>query len=140
MVTFINVSCCSHAPLPTNWSAREDRLVTGGPLYAAVDVLALLEKGIVATRLWTADCSADVALEGWGLSDVVRLVEEAVRHGTYKNSQWCRQGVEGDVVPCAPCDAYAVRFRHVDKGWTSYYVKFAVSKNGALLLVFSCHP
>lgn len=119
---------------------RADRIVGTGPLYPAADVLALLRRGVVATCLFTEDCRTDVALEGWSLQDVFRLIEEAVQYGTYKNSQWCRQGVTEQVVPCAPCDAYSVRFRNIENRFTNYYVKFAIAKTGKLMLVFSCHP
>jgi hypothetical protein len=116
-------------------------MISNGPLYSSDVVLAILKNGVVGTSLFTEDSRFDVASESWSLKDVVKLVEEALRHGSYKNSQWCRQGItDEDVVPCAPCDAYEVRFAHETKGLTNYYVKFAVSKTGKLLLIFSCHP
>jgi hypothetical protein len=140
VVSFVNVSCRQDVPLPANWNVAADRLVIGGPLYPVADITALLDKGVVATSLFTDDCKLDVAFEGWSLKNVVQLVQEALQYGKYKNSQWCRQGVTDElVVPCAPCDAYAVRFIHAEKGPTNYYVKFAISKTGKLLLIFSCH-
>ena len=139
MVSYVNVSSRSEVPLPQNWVTRANRLVGGGPLYSVVEVTALLEQGVLAARLFTDDCRIDVAFEGWALSDVVQLLKDAIQYGTYKNSQWCRQGDDGFTVPCAPCDAYVVS-RHSAKRMKSYYVKFAISRSNTLMLVFSCHP
>jgi hypothetical protein len=139
VVTYVNVSCRQDIALPPNWKTH--RLIPGGALYPTADVLTVLKLGVVGTSLFTDDCRTDVAFESWSLREVIKLVDEAMQRGNYKNSQWCRQGViDQDVVPCAPCDAYKVRFMHATKGLTDYYIKFAISKTGKLLLIFSCHP
>ena len=140
VVTYLNVSRRQDLNLPLKWDEPADRLIAAaGPLYPVADVLALLKKGVSATCLYTEDCVADVAKEGLSLREVLPFVEEALQHGRYKNSQWCRQGMSARTVPCAPCDAYTVRYRTPQKRVRTYYVKFAISKPGHLVLMFSFH-
>jgi hypothetical protein len=126
--------------IPKNWD-EQSRTVTGGALYTRQDVDRLVSGGVLKARLFTEDSGVDAAKEGWALRDVLDLLKTAVEHGTYKNSKWCRQGKSpgGNVVPCAPCDGYSVIYHHREKGKIKCYVKFAISKTGTLLLIFSCH-
>ena len=74
-----------------------------------------------------------------GEGDVAELLTELQPH-QYIDSEWCTNGFGA----WAACDAYAVRRRE----WVStvkkemnmeYFVKFAIGKTGALVLVVSCH-
>jgi hypothetical protein len=140
VVSYINVGRFDSCPQPTDWSTDAGRkIVIAQPLYPAADVLALVARGVVANRLFTTDCATDVARMEWNLRDVLELVQEAIEDGTYKGSEWCKHGSKG---PIAACDAYSVRRRvKIEFAFKTikYYVKFAISKSGTLLLIFSCH-
>lgn len=117
-----------------------DRKITGGPLYAVEDLMALASEDQVT--LWSAGAIRDA--EKWSLdvSDVSRLIECAVRKGRYGRSEWCIQKPNG---PWAACDAYAVTVEE----WVetarrnmpvTYYLKFCIAKTGSVLLLVSNHP
>lgn len=141
VVNYVNISCRKDLPPPSNWSAPNDRLIsTAGPLYTREQIEKVLAKGVMGVALFTEDCFADVAMQGWALQDVVTILREALTAGTYKNSQWCKQSPTG---PIAPCDAYVVPRLEVENGRRrreNFYVKFAIAANGQMLLIFSCHP
>jgi hypothetical protein len=140
VVNSVNVSSRKDIPEPTDWTTDQGRLInTTVPLYSKSEVNKLLAQGILHTSLFTSKCALDAANEGLALRDVIALVKDAVDVGKYKNSQWCRQSVQG---PIAPCDAYALTQFIKTNGETrrvNYYVKFAISSTGKLLLIFSCH-
>lgn len=122
---------------------REDGgIIQYEPLYPVDEVLDLLEKhGADALRLWTTKCQRDVQDLVLDHDDVAELLQLALRRGQFRNAQWCQQKPCG---PWAACDAYTVtRSEWNDAAFKSldieYYVKFALSKNGTLLLVVSCH-
>jgi hypothetical protein len=139
VVSSINVSRRTDIPEPPDWKVKAQRkIATVTPLYPVDDVKALLKKGVLATSLFTVKCGEDVSDEGLSLSDVIAIVSEAIEHGRYKGAQWCRQSET--TPPIAPCDAYSIR-RMSSKGVVvPFYVKFAISSTGNLLLLFSCHP
>lgn len=141
MVSYVNVGRCVTVSLPADWSSDAGRKIdTSSPLYAPDEVLSILAKGAIATRLFTTTCAADVANEGWSLRDVGDLLKDAIQNGKFRGSQWCRQGAKG---PIAACDAYSITRQVIDGHRTytaKYYVKFAIAKTGTLLLIFSCHP
>jgi len=112
------------------------------PLYPVGEVLELLEqRGIQAVTLWTRDCQKDVQALELDHHGVLELLKTALRNGRFLNAQWCQQKSGG---PWAACDAYAVtRSEWMEAAYKSldvnYYVKFALNRNGALLLLVSCH-
>lgn len=132
----MNVGRRTDIPEPVDWTVKTQRLITAGPLYPIDDVQELLGHGVIATSLFTTDAGADAADECLSLADVIKIVKEAIEHGRYKNSQWCRHSSEG---PFAPCDAYSIRRKNISGVTSNFYVKFAISRTGALLLIFSCH-
>jgi hypothetical protein len=90
-------------------------------------------------RLWTRKIAKDVRHMVWSEVDVAELLAELQPH-QYIDSEWCTNGSG----VWAACDAYAVQRRE----WVStvnkemnmeYFVKFAIGKTGALVLVVSCH-
>jgi len=118
------------------------RKIFCGPLYLADEVLQLLSaKDAQNIRAWTGRCGAEIqklALDG---DDLVVLLRQAITVGQYLGSEWCQQRPGG---PWAACDAY----RLVRQEWMvaarrempfEYYLKFAIAKTGALLLLVSCH-
>jgi len=120
-----------------------NRRIPTGPLYPAQDVLELLARisseDVIA---WTVDCIEDLATWTLDQDDLVELLRIAVTTGRYINSQWCERHPQG---PWAACDAYElVRSEYIGHARKEmnieYYLKFAISKTGALMLVVSCHP
>ena len=110
----------------------EDRKISGGPLYAAGDVLDLLDLGNPVLVLWTQR----------GQEDVCKLVRAAVASPhQFHGSEWCLQGANG---PWAACDAYLVGRkklpRAIAKIGMSFYVKFAIARMNRKLWLVSCHP
>jgi hypothetical protein len=69
-------------------------------------------------------------------------IKVALNKGFYTGSEWCKAQPTG---PWAACDAYTLSrdewieathsYMHID-----YYLKFAISKTGTLLLSASNHP
>jgi hypothetical protein len=64
-----------------------------------------------------------------------------LRTNDYIDSEWCENG-KGAI---AACDAYSVRL--IEKAPATgqplqmeYFLKFAISKTGTVLLLVSCHP
>lgn len=118
------------------------RKIADGPLYPAGEVLALLDREREqAIELWTRKCKSDVQKYGLNLDDLYGLLDEALRNGSYRGSEWCVQRPNG---PWAACDAYRL-FRNE---WIEnarkfmkmeYYLKFAMARSGQLLLLVSCH-
>lgn len=117
--------------------------IPGGPLYPKDDVLGLIaEFGTQATKAVTEKCVND--LQKWHLNsdDLHDLITLALKRGRYLGSEWCIQKPRG---PYAACDAYLVSRMepkpHTQGEWEcEYYLKFAISKTGRLLLIISCHP
>jgi hypothetical protein len=133
----INVSAYAGTP-PAD---GESRKIQGGPLYGAEAINQILLRGEESFTAWTRKCKDDLqkyALDG---QDVVELIAEALRVGRYRDSEWCRQNSRG---PWAACDAYTLTRKewipHAHKEFLiEYYIKFAISKTGTLVLLVSCH-
>ena len=134
MVPFKNISDY-HGEPPQSGNSRK---IPGGPLYRLCDVQALtLESNVL--NLWTKDCRNNVVDLGFDAADVGGLIRELTTRD-YRDSEWCENG-RGAV---AACDAYTLRrieFREkIGKTFPiKYYLKFAVARSGALLLIVSCH-
>jgi hypothetical protein len=112
-------------------------------LYDENQVLALLEeKGANGFTAWTRGCISD--LTKWELDhdEVLNLIRLCFRTGKFLGAEWCQQRPNGS---WAACDAYRIfrneKLKYADKDITiEYYLKFAISKTGQLLLLVSCHP
>lgn len=138
----VNITICSRftGPPPPNGHFRT---IPNGPLYPPAEVLQLLEAlSEDAVLAWTVKCIAD--LQKWNLDaeDLVELLRIAVTRGKFRKSEWCVQEPEG---PWAACDSYIVtRKEFIEKAYRDmdieYYLKFAISKTGIVMLVVSCHP
>lgn len=119
------------------------RKISGGPLYPATEVLSLLDRlGSSTLRVWTTKCGDDLQKLSLSLDDAVELLAIALSNRKFIGAEWCIQKPNG---PWAACDAYSV----VRREWISsarkdmdieYYIKYAISKAGAILLLVSCHP
>ena len=133
MVSFKIISEYSGGPDPG------DRVKIGiVPLYP-LDRVRVLASDPKQVRLWTRKIAKDVRNMVWSEVDVAELLAELQPH-QYIDSEWCTNGSGA----WAACDAYAVQRRE----WVStvnkemnmeYFVKFAIGKTGALVLVVSCH-
>jgi hypothetical protein len=103
--------------------------------------LKILGTGEHAIQLWTKNGVRDVQNMSMDNSDVAALISTALRKGRYINSQWCVAKPGG---AWAACDAYSVtqaewvkyarRYMNIE-----YYLKFAISQYGKLVLTVSCH-
>ena len=118
------------------------RKISGGPLYPAHEVKEMLADGnTVAIKAWTEKCAKDIQKLELEESDLRELLQIAVQSGNFRGAEWCDQKPNG---PLAACDAYALErkeyIRHAHKEMNmEYYIKFAISKSGKVLLVASCH-
>lgn len=134
MVTFKNLSAYEGAP-PKDGGSRK---ITGGPLYELAKIQALsAQPGSV--KLWTRRCVDKAADLGFDAAGVGGLIRE-LSNQDYRDSEWCENGKGGT----AACDAYTLsRLEHVEATNKSYrieyFLKFALSKTGTLVLMVSCH-
>jgi hypothetical protein len=133
MVNFKVISEYSGGPVPG------DRVKIGvGPLYPLERVRALA-KDPQQLRLWTRRCAKDVMNLDWSEVNVAQLLADLHPH-QYIDSEWCTNGFG----VWAACDAYEVQRRDWVKTANKemnmvYFVKFAIGKTGALVLIVSCH-
>jgi len=125
---------------PPDGSGRVKIATEGGqPLYSLERVQALV-KDEQRLSLWTRRCQRDVhKLFDSDLERVAELIQ-ALRKDGYIDSEWCENGKGG----WAACDAYRIRRLETipvtGKSMSiDYFVKFAVSKTGQLVLLVSCH-
>lgn len=136
-----NIICSQFAgPPPPD---AQIRTIPSGPLYPPSEVLKLIkqisEDDVIA---WTEKCILDLQSLNLDARDLMELVTIAVTRGRFRKSKWCIQSQNG---PWAACDAYSiVRKEFIEKAYREmdieYYLKFAISLNGAVLLIISCHP
>ena len=134
MVTFKNLSAYEGAP-PKDGGSRK---ITGGSLYTLAEIQALAATpGNV--NLWTTKCRRDVANLTMDVADVGALLQELTERD-YRDSEWCDNGKGA----WAACDAYNLRRNeYVETAGKTfrmeYFLKFALSKTGKLVLMVSCH-
>jgi hypothetical protein len=112
--------------------------ISGGPLYDLERVKGILKDG-TGLNLITKACVNDVRELGWDHDEVIRLIR-SLGHANYIDSEWCENGKGA----WAACDAYSIRVLE----WVptaqkemriEYFLKFAISKLGTMVLIFSCH-
>lgn len=113
--------------------------IANGPLYDLARVQALARDGH-GLQAWTEKCRKDVLK--WFDNDLERVgaLIESLQPGDYLDSEWCENG-KGAI---AACDAYRLYvLEHAPATGApmrmEYFLKFAVSKTGALVLIVSCH-
>ena len=113
--------------------------ICGGPLYDLGRIQAIVSDE-TKIQQWTEKCRKDIVK--WFDSDTDQVIDliAQLRESDYVDSEWCTNG-RGAV---AACDAYKVeRFEVVPRMnkpvRVEYYLKFAVGKTGALVLLVSCH-
>ena len=138
MVSLRNVSQYDGTP-PEEGDDR--RIPTDQPLYPAETIAAILASGPASrVKPVTRRARQDMQGLGWDHEDAAEAIREALDGGVYIGSEWCALGSTNTV---AACDAY--RFRRVEQVVTGnrvtceYYLKWAIGKNGDLILLVSCH-
>ncbi len=134
MVTFKNLS--AYEGTPPKYGER--RKIPGGPLYKLAEIQALAATPD-AVYLWTGKCRRDVANLTLDAAAVGALLQELTARD-YRDSEWCDNGKGA----WAACDAYNLRRNeYVETAGKTfrmeYFLKFAVSKTGKLVLMVSCH-
>lgn len=92
-----------------------------------------------AVKLLTAKCRRDTANLALDAADVGALLQELMERD-YRDSEWCDNGKGAWVA----CDAYTLRrneyLETASKSFRmEYFLKFGLSKTGALVLIVSCH-
>jgi len=134
MVSFRNISAYS-APPPKIGGGK----IGSGPLYTLADVKAAVCKG-EGVNLWTRSCVEDVrslGLDAIGVADLICKLSS----GDYRDSEWCCSGNKNII---AACDSYILKTREYCEAAlkfmdVEYFMKFALKKNGDLVVVASCH-
>ena len=135
MVNKFIVSEYSSWPPTESWWVK----IAGGPLYDLTRVQTIVED---ENRLltWTEKCRKDVfKLFDDDLAEVVGLIQ-CLKSSNYIDSEWCENGRNA----IAACDAYSIRRLELIPATgrsmpVGYFLKFAVGKTGALVLMVSCH-
>lgn len=112
--------------------------ISASPLYELLRVQALVR----GTQLnaWTDKCRKDVYKWFDGDLERVAALILMLTPKDYIDSEWCENG-KGAI---AACDAYRLNLTETAPATgqpvqMEYFVKFAVSKTGALVLIVSCH-
>lgn len=112
--------------------------IDGGPLYDLSRVQSLAMGGGLNT--WTDRCDKTIYELFGGNLDAVASLMLALQPSNFRDSEWCSNGRNA----WAACDAYSIRrvewVATVNKEMSiEYFLKFAVSKTGQLVLLVSCH-
>ena len=128
-------------------SGWDGRINIPGPIYSLDRVVALAQDAS-RVNLWTRN-SIKRAQSLHGTSTIqfdsdteyiASLLVELGANGTYLKSEWCENGKDA----VAACDSYKL----VRQEWAAesnklvsveYYLKFALSKSGNVILVISNH-
>lgn len=133
MVTFFIVSQYSGS-LPAEGASRK---IAEGPLYELPDIHALAGTAH-SLRFWTRASEQEARDLDVDTEDVGQWLLELTPQN-YRDSEWCTDGRAW-----AACDAYLLRRQE----WIAathkympvdYFLKFAIAKSGALVLMASCH-
>lgn len=134
MVTSIIVSEYSGSP-PADGANRK---IAGGPLYELARVHALAQ-AVPGLRFWTRSSELEALDLNVDTQDVAQWLLELTPRD-YRDSEWCADGLRA----WAACDAYVLRrsewmaaaHKHMP---VDYFLKFAIARSGALILMVSCH-
>lgn len=127
-------------PVPEAAINSGDRVIASAPIYDPDEVLALVRAE--SARFWTRRAGRDAAKWSLDISDVSELIAAAIRGGRFLRAEWCQQRPDG---PWAACDSWTVtRSEWIEYAGkfidTTYYLKFAISRTGTVLLIVSNHP
>ena len=137
MVKIFVLSEYSTSP-PTQLGAGRIK-IEGGPLYDLARVKQLVDNAD-CINLFTRTCISEVHKLFDSDTEQVAALIQALNTHDYLDSEWCENGKSG----IAACDAYRIRRSEVvvatnKPATVEYFLKFAVSKTGKLVLLVSCH-
>ncbi len=133
MVAFKNISAYDATPPEDQGRGK----IIGGPLYSLDNIKVKGNKIYLATP----KCIKDTRNLGFDNDGVSRLLNQ-LSSSDYKYSEWCCCG--GNGTNYAACDAYVLkRHEYNEKTFSTneieYFLKFALKKNGDVVIVVSCH-
>lgn len=133
MVAFKNISAYDATTLDAHGRAK----ISGGPLYSLDEIKVKGNK----IHLATPKCIKDARNLGFDDDGVSKLLSQ-LSPRDYKYSEWCCCGTSG--IHYAACDAYVLKRHEYNETTFStneieYFLKFALKKNGDLVIVVSCH-
>ena len=139
MVNTFNISRFGGTPPSSDDVADSNRRIQDGPIYSREDILQILSEETI--RPITRRCIRDTQALEFDASGLTLLIEESLENGIYIGSEWCSTGSPGS---WAACDAYSLQrlewIPNCGKNMNcNYYVKFAISSSGDVLLLLSCH-
>lgn len=122
--------------------SESNRKIPDGPLFLINEVQEALDKQGV--RVVTRDCKNDLQQLEFDLEDLISIVSEAIKTGTYKDSEWALIKNDGERRVWVACDAYVLRRNEWVKTVgrempVEYYLKFSLSNYGEIVLTVSCH-
>lgn len=133
MVIYRNLSAYNGVP-PAEGEARK---ISGGPLYelAKIKALATAKPGVL---LVTKKCQDNATRLGLEPADVGQLIGK-LSASDYRDSEWCETGKAW-----LGCDAYVLTQTEYNEAARKdyqheYFLKFAIGKNGLVVMVISCH-
>ncbi len=113
--------------------------IAGDPLYSLARVQAMIQEEN-QLQAWTEKCRKDV--RKWFDDDWQRVADliGSLKNADYIDSEWCENG-KGAI---AACDAYSYHVTETAPATgkplrMEYFLKFAVSRTGTLVLLVSCH-
>lgn len=133
MVTFFIVSQYS-GTVP---AAGASRKIAEGPLYELAKIHEIASAAY-SLRFWTRGSEQKARDLDVDTEDVAQWLLELTPQN-YRDSEWCTDGRAW-----AACDAYLLRRsewipaarKHMP---VDYFLKFAIARSGALVLMVSCH-
>jgi hypothetical protein len=115
---------------------QQCRKIRRGPIYDKDEVILLCEARKI--QLWTKGAIVDTQKWELDTDDIAEMIIYAMRRGRFRCSEWCIQKADG---PWAACDVYTFTWSKLNRfGAIGYYLKFAISKTGQMLLTVSIHP
>ena len=125
---------------PPDTEDGDGRKISDGPLYAPATINSIASNN--KFQFWSNGAITDQRKWMLTVEYAAYLVQEAMKHGKFRNSEWCLAKPGG---PWAACDVYLVTVKEWIKASNkemaiTYYLKFAISKTGQMLLSASNHP
>jgi hypothetical protein len=133
-----NVGKFQALPVPNN--IKTGRIKVDGPLYSKEETLAMI--GQITIRPATRTCTLRTQELGLDSQESLKeFLRDALFLGQYIDSEWCALSLTS----CAACDAYCFKRKEENYRMTTgfmeieYFVKYAISKVGTVMLLVSCH-
>lgn len=131
---------------PSPADVGSSRKIPDGPLYSALEIQKVLDKGTVKPA--TVDCVKNLQALGLDENDLKCLISEAIKKDNYKDSEWALLFSKTTDVferrTWMACDAYVYkREEFIDASrkymTVEYYLKFGLSNSADNVLTVSVH-